>query len=82
MYDPLKNDVAVTIARLECVHGELRTRYERAKADYEYAEKEYKKARLALTEAQNDFTLADRALSALDDLRDGTNHFEDDEDYF
>lgn len=71
MYDPLKKDVTITISRLELMHGELRTRYERAKADHDALYERYSKAVHDLDEAEHDYALIDRALKAMDALRDG-----------
>lgn len=70
MDDLLKKDVTVTISRLELVHGELRSRYERAKDDYETLHKRYMEAISEFEKAKNDYALVDRALKAMDALRD------------
>lgn len=83
MYDPLKKDVTITISRLELVHGELRSRYERAKADYADLHKQYMAACDELERAENDYILVERALKAMDALRDGKSITDaDNEDYF
>lgn len=82
MYDPLKKDIIITISRLEMVHGELRSRYERAKADYDELHKQYMAAVDELTRAENDYVLIKRALKAMDDIRNEKSIDADDEDYF
>lgn len=78
MYDPLKNDIVTTISRLELVHGELRTRYERAKEDYECANARLMASIDEYEQAKKDYALIERALKAMDKLRDGDEPDEDD----
>lgn len=82
MDNPLKHDVIITISRLELVHGELRRRYEYAKDNYETLYKRYMEAVSEFEKAKNDYALADRALKAMDALRDNKSINDDEEDCY
>ena len=82
MYDSLKKDVTTTISQLEILHEMIHTRYERAQADYETLHEQYMSAIHELEQAKKDYVLIERAIKAMNELRnEDEDEGEDDYDF-